>query len=82
MSPAIQVPIVVAETAAPEIQQIGDARMMQDGTIILRVRMVQGGNVGDGEYRYAPGSPDYKRVRAHLPNLKPGGNVPIYNDWE
>jgi hypothetical protein len=81
MIPISQPPVVMVEMAAPERRQIGDATMQLDGTIRLRVRFEQCSTVGDAEYRYTPGTSDYEYVRAHLPHLKPGQNVPIYNDW-
>jgi hypothetical protein len=81
MIPISQPPVAMVEMAASERHQIGDATMEPDGTIMLRVRMVHGQTVGDWAHRYAPGTSDYEYVRAHLPDLKPGQNVPIYNDW-
>ena len=81
MIPISQPPVIMVELAAAEKRQIGDARMEPDGTIILRIRFEQGSTVGDGEYRYISGTSGYEYVRAHLPHLKPGQNVPIYNDW-
>ena len=81
MIPISQPPVVMVEMAAPERRQIGDATMEPDGTIILRVRLEHGSTVGDWTRRYTPGTSDYKYVRVHLPHLKPGQNVPIYNDW-
>jgi len=81
MIPIAQPPAVIVEMAAETKRQIGDATMEQDGTIFMRLRFEQGSTVGDAAYSYTPGTSDYEYVRAHLPNLKPGQNVPVYNDW-
>ena len=81
MSPAVDPPAAVVEAAAPEKQQIGSARMEPDGTIIMMLRFVKGEGVGDAYPRFKPGTPDYDRVRAHLPDLRVGHPVPVYNDW-
>ena len=81
MNPIQEPPLIVTEMALSERQQIGSARMEQNGTIVLRLRMMEGASVGDAEMRYVPGSADYGRVRNHLPSLMPGKSVPVYNDW-
>ena len=81
MIPIAQPPVIVVELAATKKRQIGDAWMEADGTIILRVRMGRDGMLGEGESAIVPGTPSYEYVRAHLPLLKPGQNIPIYNDW-
>jgi len=82
MDPAHQVPLIVVETSVPAKQQIGSAMIEQDGTIVLRIRMVAESSIGDAEMRYRPGSPDYDRVRRHLPSLRFGTSVPVYDDWK
>jgi len=70
--------ITVQET---QIHQIGDALMLPDGVIVLRIRFPEGEGYGEEELRYAPGTAEYARVRAHLPGLAIGHSVPLYNDW-
>jgi len=82
MSPIQEPPLIVMKMALSERQQIGSARMEQDGTIVLRVRMIEASSVGDAETRYVPGTSDYERVRKHLPFLTPGRSIPVYNDWK
>lgn len=77
-----EAPAIAVERPASDRRQIGSAQMEQDGTIILRVRMVSGAAVGDAEIRCVPGSADYGRVRQHLPTLTPGTSVPLYNGWD
>ena len=81
MNPIQAPPSIIVEMALPERQQIGSAQMEQDGTIVMRLRMVEGASVGDAEMRYVPGSADYGRVRNHLSSLTPGKSVPVYDDW-
>ena len=81
MSPAVEPPIIVLEAIAPEKQQIGSARMEPDGIITMMLRYTRGGFIGDAYPRFKPGTPDYDRVRAHLPDLRVGHPVPVYNDW-
>jgi len=81
MIPISQPPVVMVELAGAKKRQIGDAWMEADGTIVLRVRMEKDGMLGEGETRYTPGTPGYEYVRVHLPFLKPGQNIPIYDDW-
>ena len=75
-------PLIVVETSVPAKQQIDSATMEQDGTVVLRIRMMGAPSIGDAEMRYSPGTPDYDRVRRQLPSLKFGVSVPVYNDWE
>ena len=82
MNPIQEPPSITVEMASPKRQQIGSAQMEQDGTIVMRLRMVEGASVGDAEMRYVPGMADYGRVRSHLPSLTPGKIVPVYNDWD
>lgn len=81
MSPAPQPPAIEIKATKPERQQIGSATMEQDGTIILRERLVDGRLVGEAVGRIKLGAPSYDKVRRHLPRLTVSRNVPIYNDW-
>lgn len=52
---------------------IGDARMLEDGTVVLTLRAEDGeGAVGSGQLRYAPNHPEYAQILQHLGGLKPG----------
>ena len=63
--------------AAPEQPSIGQATMEPDGTIILRLRAVSPGAVGDAMLRYPPDHPQYKSILEHLGGLKPGDSKPV-----
>lgn len=82
MSPVLQSSITEIKATKSERQQIGSATMEQDGTIILRERLVDDGLVGESVGRIKPGTPNYDKVRRHLPELTAGHNVPIHNDWD
>ena len=82
MNPCQGHPSVVVKMAAPDKQQIGSARMEQDGTIIVRVRMVGTSTIGDAEIRYVPGSAYYDLIRKRLPSLTTAHSVPVFNDWQ
>lgn len=82
MAPILDPPVIVAEQALPERNQIGSARMERDGTVVLQVRMMEASSIGDAETRYAPGTADHERIRRHLPSLAPGRPVPVYDDWD
>ena len=58
---------------------IGSAHEEADGTLVLRLRAEaeNGSALGEGELRYAPEDPDYRRVRRHLGAIPPGGEVPV-----
>ena len=57
MSPAPQPPAIEIEATKPARRQIRAATMEQDGTTILRERLVDGGLVGKAVGRIKPGAP-------------------------
>ena len=75
-------PLNFIEMSMPERQQIGSSTMEKDGTIILRIRMIDASSIGDAEIRYSPDNPNYDSVRKNLSSLKLGTSVPVYNDWK
>src|SRR5580704_9071330 len=62
--------------AVPEQPSIGQATMEPDGTIVLRLRAVSPGAIGDAMLRYPPDNPQYKSILEHLGGLKPGESKP------
>lgn len=62
-------------------ESIGTAQIQPDGTIILRLRAVTGGTVGDGTLVYGPDSPDYQSILAHIGSIKPGETKPV-RPWQ
>lgn len=81
MTLVVQPPSIEIISVKDNRKMIGDATMEEDGTIRVRVRMEDHGLVGESLTRHKPGDPDYAKVLAHLPGLKPGVFVPVYNDW-
>ena len=63
--------------AAPGQPSIGQATMEPDGTIILRLRAVSPGAIGDAMLRYPPNHPKYKSILEHLGGLQPGESKPV-----
>ena len=53
---------------------IGSARMKPDGTIVLQLRATDpaSGAMGDAQFEYPPGHPQYQEVLKHIGGLKPG----------
>lgn len=57
---------------------IGNAKMEEDGTIILDLRAVgPKGEVGRGQFVYPTSHPQYKYILDHLGGLKPKENKPV-----
>lgn len=81
MIPVTQSPSVEIKISEIAKKWIGEATMELDGTIRMRIRMEYHGTIGDSLKIYRSDDPEYLRICAHLPNLKPGTSVPIYNDW-
>jgi hypothetical protein len=53
-------------------ESIGVAHMDQDGVIVLRIRSLPPGPIAEGEFRYAPGDPEYDNIQQHLGGIAPG----------
>jgi hypothetical protein len=51
---------------------IGDAKMMEDGTIIMNLRRTADGENVSGIVKYRTNSRDYKEVLDHLGGMRPG----------
>lgn len=63
-------------------ESIGAARMDTDGTIRLRLRAAGSqGMVGDAEFTYPPGHPNYQAILKHIGGLHPGQEVAV-PPWE
>lgn len=62
---------------APQAESIGIARMEADGTIVLQLRAVEGGILGETLVRYPKDHPEYSAVLKHLGGLRPGETKPV-----
>ncbi|GGF22694.1 hypothetical protein GCM10011611_30950 [Aliidongia dinghuensis] len=57
---------------------IGEARMLEDGTIVLWLRAEgPNGQVGDGFLRYELSDPKYAEIKKHIGDIKPGESKPV-----
>jgi hypothetical protein len=56
---------------------IGVATMEADGTIVLQLRAVEGGAVGEALFRYPKDHPEYAAVLKHLGGMRPGQSKPV-----
>ena len=51
---------------------IGEATMLEDGTLVLDLVATAGGTHGHGRVTYAPSDPQYAAVLEHLGGMQPG----------
>jgi hypothetical protein len=58
-------------------ETIGTATMLQDGTLVLDVRAMGPGMVGDARLTYPPTHANYAEVKKHLGAVQPGQTVPV-----
>jgi hypothetical protein len=58
-------------------QTIGVATMQQDGTIVLRLRAVEGGTLGEARLVYPPGHSQYQMILRHVGGLTRGETKPV-----
>jgi hypothetical protein len=56
---------------------IGVATMQQDGTIVLRLRAVERGVVGEARLIYPPGHSQYQMILHHVGGLTRGETKPV-----
>jgi hypothetical protein len=66
---------------AEDRYQIGVARMLSNGTIVMDLRAIRGQGVGDARIVYEKSSDHYQEIVKHLGGLKPGEEKPVYN-WK
>jgi hypothetical protein len=59
------------------MRTIGEAEMLADGTLVLRLRAEGEGMIGDGVLTYPPGDERLPAVLAHLGGLRPGERKPV-----
>jgi hypothetical protein len=61
---------------------IGDAKMLEDGTIIINLRRTADGINVSGIIKYPINNRDYKEVLDHLGGMRPGETklVPAWDD--
>lgn len=62
----------VADAAAAPASSIGEATMLEDGTLVLDLVATAGGTRGHGRVTYAPSDPQYAEVLEHLGGMQPG----------
>ncbi|WP_225444586.1 hypothetical protein [Pseudomarimonas arenosa] len=53
-------------------QSIGEARMLEDGTIWLYLRAQTGDAIGDAAFEYKPDSAGYEAVKKHIDPIASG----------
>lgn len=75
---------MIDDVAPSDRKVIGQAAMLDDGTIVLDLRMEdrKSGAIGDARLRYRPGDPNYQPTLDHIGGLQPGEIKPVYNDWK
>jgi hypothetical protein len=82
-APGSETPSSGGSESALGTKVIGHARMLDDGTIAMELRMEdpKSGAVGHSYPKFAPGSPRYQEILDHLGPFKPGEVKPVMNDW-
>ena len=73
--------LAVAGLYAQDRVIIGDARMENDGTIVVRMRRTADGLNVSGEIAYAKDNPHYKAIFDHIGGIKPG-EVKLVPAWD
>jgi hypothetical protein len=68
-------PPPAANTAEPE--SIGSATIDAAGVITLNLRAEGPGVIGDAQFTYRPGDPDYAEVLRHIGPIRPGETRPV-----
>ncbi len=82
MIPTLQPPVIEVKDSDQTKKWIGSATMQEDGTIRVSIRMEYHGSAGEALTIYKPNDPKYMRILNHLPGLKPGVFVSVYDDWD
>jgi hypothetical protein len=88
---ALALAAVVMIMASPAIAEdaprkqpviVGDARMLDDGTIVINMRRTADGINVSGVFNYPVTDPHYKEVLDHIGGMKPGETrlVPAWDD--
>ena len=62
----------VAAQTPPLPESIGTAQLLDDGSLMLRLRAVSGTTVGEGNLRITPSDPQYDEIRRHIGDIAPG----------
>ncbi|QYE37304.1 hypothetical protein KZX46_22390 (plasmid) [Polymorphobacter sp. PAMC 29334] len=70
-------PAVTSKTNYTDLQTIGVATEEADGTIVLTLRAVGNGAIGDGQFRYPKNHPQYAMIAAHVGPIPKGGSVAV-----
>ena len=62
----------------PLPESIGEAQMLEDGTIVLDLRAEDdSGRRGDARFYYPKNHAEYREILDHLGGLKPGESKPV-----
>jgi hypothetical protein len=70
---AVLLVLVGASAFAIEKQEpIGEANMLEDGTIVLNLRAETDGAIGHTRFTYRPGDEEYQSIIEHLGGIKAG----------
>jgi hypothetical protein len=72
---------LAAEGQVKEPVMIGDATMLDDGTIVFNLRRTADGIHVSGVVRYLVNDPNYKRVLDHIGGMQPG-EVKLVPAWD
>src|SRR3978361_1302968 len=68
---------LAAEGQVKESVMIGDAQMLEDGTIVVNLRRTADGIHVSGVVRYLVNDPNYKKVRDHTGGRRRGEVKPV-----
>ena len=66
-----------ATVPCEQVASIGVATMTDDGAIMLRLRSLPPGPIGEGTMRYKPGDREYEDIRKHIGGIAPGETKPV-----
>ncbi len=55
-----------------ELENIGVATMLEDGTIALKLKAETGSAVGHAYFEYKPDDPQYKEIKEHIGEIHRG----------
>ena len=69
-----------AAQTPPLPESIGTAQLLDDGSLLLRLRAVRGTTVGEGYVTVTPSDPHYDEIRRHIGELAPG-EVKLVRPW-
>jgi hypothetical protein len=75
-------PALAEDAPGKEPVIVGDARMLDDGTIVINMRRTADGINVSGVFNFPVTDPHYKEVLDHIGGMKPGETrlVPAWDD--